>query len=554
MKKAFFTILTLLLCQNLFAQNEGNIWYFGYNAGVSFNQGVVRTVDGILEGDEAIVPAALTDGAVKTLEGVATISDPQGELLFYTDGNSVWNKNHVRMPNGKGLMGDSSSTQSAVVVPSPSSPKIYYIFTIDKQADEGGFRYSVVDMSMYAGLGDVKTKNEFLLSPVTEKITAVKHQNGKDIWVITHEWESNAFYTYLVTSSGVQKKPVISRIGSKHTGDLINTQGCLKASPSGKRLAAAVENDHFFEVFDFDNSTGKITNPIKVQLQSNTYPYGVEFSPDETKMYVTTPGTGHIYQFNLGLGTPNAVINSGTIVGSNGGIWLGALQLGPDDKIYVARYDAPYLGVIHRPDRLGEECIYDKYGVTLANRRCKLGLPTFIQSNFIPTGEPNWEGKPVAEADDTPVEKPRRTEPVKPPVEEKPTPVKEKPVEVVNSNVVDNTDRDFSLDPIYFDTGKSFIGTNYKRQLMGVVNFMKRHPEIDLEVTGHTDSVGGEGDNKGLSQRRAEAVASFLISQGVQRSRIRYQWKGETQPLYSNTSNVGRAYNRRAELSLVVRF
>ena len=102
------------------AQGEANIWYFGSNAGIDFNSGV---------------PVSLPASQMSTWEGCASIADGAGNLRFYTDGNSVWTHNHTVMNNGTGLMGSFSSTQSAIIVPRPNNPDIYYIFTVDETAD-----------------------------------------------------------------------------------------------------------------------------------------------------------------------------------------------------------------------------------------------------------------------------------------------------------------------------------------------------------------------------------------------------------------------------------
>lgn len=73
---------------------------------------------------------ALTNGQLNTLEGCATIADTTGSLLFYTDGITVWNRNHVPMPNGSGLLGNPSSTQSGIIVPYPGNTDLYYVFTV----------------------------------------------------------------------------------------------------------------------------------------------------------------------------------------------------------------------------------------------------------------------------------------------------------------------------------------------------------------------------------------------------------------------------------------
>ena len=174
MKFKVLLLLTFLLSfSSTQAQNEAAIWYFGFNAGLDFNSGA---------------PVALTNGMLSTNEGCSTISNSNGQLLFYTDGIRVWDKSHNVMPNGTGLFGNPSSTQSGIIVPKPNNPNLYYIFTIDDEAGPNGLRYSEVDLTLNGGNGDVNAnKNILLTTPTAEKISAIEHANGNDIWVITHE-------------------------------------------------------------------------------------------------------------------------------------------------------------------------------------------------------------------------------------------------------------------------------------------------------------------------------------------------------------------------------
>jgi len=181
--KKIFTIILAILAITLFSQeNNANIWYFGENAGVNFNTGI---------------PLSLTDGALNTWEGCASICNQEGELLFYTDGQTVYNRNHQIMPNGTGLLGDYSASQSSIIIPKPDlSPNnnIYYIFTVDRWQDDfvNGLRYSIVDMTLDGGLGDITSdKNILLHDKVAEKITAIHHSNNQDVWILTHDWGSN---------------------------------------------------------------------------------------------------------------------------------------------------------------------------------------------------------------------------------------------------------------------------------------------------------------------------------------------------------------------------
>ena len=344
---------------------ESYIWYFGGKAGIDFNYGS---------------PVALTDSEMGQYEGCAIISTPEGNLRFYTNGSTVWNKNHLPMPNGTGLVGNSSSTQSAIIVPKPESSDIYYIFTVDAFARTNGLAYSTVDMTLNDGLGDIAVKNVPLWTPTAEKITAVRHRNQVDFWVISHGVNNNTFHAYLVTQAGVSATPVVSHSGSVHKVDKIGdvtdrgSVGYLKASPDGSRLALAVSPQNgFFEVFDFDNETGHVSNPI--QLAGYEYPYGVEFSPDGTKLYGSLIYKG-IYQFDLQATDIQGAVQ---LVGSSSSN-LGALQIAPDGNIYVARFDDGYLGVINNPNRLGEDSHYIDDGFYLDGRNSKYGLPTLFES------------------------------------------------------------------------------------------------------------------------------------------------------------------------------
>ena len=189
MEKYSYSLILLLISVLCYGQIPGPTtnWYFGTNAGLTFNSGS---------------PVALTNGSLTTTEGVATISDNSGNLLFYTNGVSVWNRNHLVMTNGTGLFGDVSSTQSAIIVQKPNQSNIYYVFTSDNDAGPDGVRYSIVDMTLSAGLGEVTSKNILLKTPSCEKLCAVRHCNNQDVWVLSHDWNTNVFTSWLVDNIG----------------------------------------------------------------------------------------------------------------------------------------------------------------------------------------------------------------------------------------------------------------------------------------------------------------------------------------------------------------
>ena len=347
------------------AQRPTDLWYFGRQAGLSFAGGA---------------PVPLLNGAMTTYEGCATATTRRGELLFYTDGQTVWNRQHQPMPGGRHLMGSGSSTQSALIVPDPGAGNIFYIFTVAPQGGPDGLRYSVVDLTRDNGLGDVPRANLLLLTPVAEKLAAVRHANGRDVWVLAHRWRSSAFVAYLVTAEGVVSPPVLSSAGSVNAGPGRNAIGALKFSPDGKQVAAALWREtNRFEVYDFDRATGKVSHARGF----GPYPeaYGVEFSPDGTKLYGSCNGNSaskqpsasetQVWQFDLRTG-------AATAVGRSANHKIGALQRGPDGRIYVAREDNSFLGVIEQPNAAGPACHYVDDGLRLGGRRSKLGLPGFV--------------------------------------------------------------------------------------------------------------------------------------------------------------------------------
>ncbi len=370
-KKSSIRLFFLILLINSIhltgrAQKEAYNWYFGDRAGLSF---------------ATEPPTVLTNGALVTSEGCASISDENGNLLFYTNGNAVWNKNHQVMDNGTDLHGQSSSTQSALIVKLPGSTTLYYIFTVADQGNANGYEYSIVDMSFNAGAGKVVTKNATILKDYsntssaflnsTEALTAAYHKNQTDVWVILHEANVTKFYAYLLTAAGLQA-PVISDIGNQKT----NLSQC-RISPDGKRIALGGYFGSGVDLYDFNSSTGTISNVVPLISGPSNRVYGLSFSPNSKVLYVTD-NVANIYQFDLSLPTSTAMINSKYLVGQGSGSYYPQLQLGPDKRLYLAQKDLQYLGIIANPDVIGAGSAFTDNGISLGTRSSKLGLPTFM--------------------------------------------------------------------------------------------------------------------------------------------------------------------------------
>ncbi len=345
-------------------QKEASVWYFGLKAGIDFN---------------TLPPQARTDGQLSTSEGCATICNKYGNLLFYTDGVRVYDKTHTVMPNGTGLTGNPSSTQSGIIVPNPDSAHIYYVFSTSGGGISAQTAYSIVDTTLNGGNGDIKVKNVNLLNLGGEKLTAVKHSNGKDFWVITHQSFNDSFYVFLVTGAGVSTTPVISETGFRQSYLAV---GYLKASPNGQKLVGVEYINKFAELFDFNTTTGVISNART--LDTGKMFYGAEFSPSGDYLYITstTLAPMELVQYNLRAGSFANIRASRTVIKTFTSTSPGALQLGPDGKIYMSLMPTTFLSMIDFPEKSGSNCDYTDSAISLNGRPCHYGLPTFIQSFF----------------------------------------------------------------------------------------------------------------------------------------------------------------------------
>jgi len=365
-----------------------NVWYFGDYAGLDFNTRPVSVLT--------------NNNSVTQLEGNACISDSNGVYLLSTGGNyriSLWNSSLNTVPNGQNIGGNVSATQSSIIIPQPGDPDIYHIFLVnlplDLPAYDNGLTHVMVNISSSNPSGEIILRDDTLLDRVSEKITATFHKNGMDVWIIAHLANSDMFYSYKITGEGLQDQPVICQAGTVHSSstNINQAAGQMKVNPEGNKLALAIYDLGIFELFDFNNESGIISNSITSQ-PNFPYAYGVEFSANGKYLYASTTNTDYdttllsnIFQFDLGNG--QQLFNQGVLLSSaTGGDYFAALQLATDGKIYISSGNE-YVGVIHNPTRLGLECNLNwidnvsNDGLYLGGRRSKFGLPGFNQSYFL---------------------------------------------------------------------------------------------------------------------------------------------------------------------------
>lgn len=384
--KYYLPLFFFLFSFTITAQKEANFWFFGENVGLDFTNN----------------PPIAISGSLSTDEGSASISDVDGNLQFYTDGSIVYRRDGAVMTNGAGLRGNSSSTQSAIIVPKPLDDNIYYVFTVGNQTNQPGFgvHFSEVDMSLENGFGSILQTNKNIplqdAESTREKITSVAGEDCNTFWVITQD--TNNFYAYKIDQNGINQTPVISSHAFTDT-----LRGYLKLSPDGKLLVSASQGDNQTYIYDFNSSTGQVSNERRLNIP--TLGYGVEFSRDSKQLFLTTgtfsqivqqgvrnpPNLATLLKFNLDADNDNIIDDISTINASNSEIYRttsgyrGALQLAANGRIYYARSRTNFLGVITNPEEPDAANInFIEQGVDLGTRICTEGLPPFIQSFFLP--------------------------------------------------------------------------------------------------------------------------------------------------------------------------
>jgi gliding motility-associated-like protein len=368
MKNLFATALLLILISSAHAQGEFNRWYFGYGCGMNFNN---------------TPPSIISPNPMSTDDNTATISDASGNLLFYANGLAAYNRTNVVMPNGSGLTGNSTGGQTATIVQKPGSNNQYYLFAVDAMGGSNGIKYSIVDMTLNGGLGDIVSgqKNITLLASATERIVPIRHSNGVDIWILIHEWNSNAFRAYLLTASGISATPVVTSIGNVNSGGYLagyNAMGQITVNRANNKVAMATYSDGNIEIYDFNNSTGVLSNRVALSYYRA---WGLEFSPSGQYLYATGWYQSNIYQYDLSTYTSAAVSASQVNLGACNG--EGYLQMGPDGKIYIAKYGTSYIGVINSPDNAGAACNFVDHGFSTGGPQSSAGLVDKILVNQV---------------------------------------------------------------------------------------------------------------------------------------------------------------------------
>ena len=398
-----FLFIVIINSTNSYSQGETDNWIFGTrylrweNDTPSFNY----------------IPGNPVGTSYFGFGSNGCISDKNGKFLLFTNGEMVATSycntlvypcnaySHDTVMNGTSLLGFEGSIH--LILPKPGTKDRYYVIvTSNLPGYSFGLRYSEVDMSLNNGFGAVlnpKNLQPFGASSISGQVSAVRHANGKDIWVLTHRSDNNLFLAYLVTENGFSTYPVGSYTGISFGGQIWDfCYGEMKFSPSGNKLAVAIPGANTVQFFDFDNQTGIVSNPIS--LTSYERVSSLEFSSDQTLLYLgnsrwsTSYGqfvtdTSYICQLDI-ISSDSAIMAASSLrimesTLQNKGVV--GLQMTKSNTIFV-KFGAgtiynDTIFVINNPNIPGFLCGFDSNGPVNSNsgsNNLSLFFPNFMRS------------------------------------------------------------------------------------------------------------------------------------------------------------------------------
>ncbi len=410
--KVVFFVLLLFASTNIFAQAQPcplsnnqwqwpthTNWYFGVEKGVSFGA----------TGSSAPALTNRPTGGYSSYEGVASVSDENGNLVMYTNGVYLWNSvgTQIPVPGGRLKAGAenaageySSAVQGVMIVKHPLNINEYYIFTTDDAISGAaglthGFNYSIYNKSTQTVTAPVRVGNY----RTTEQIAATWHSNGVDIWVCTHESKvggSTTFNAYLLTCSGLNTAPVQSNQGFNVAYLKANERSSLRFSWDGKKAASTNhcgdgnwDPVNSVAIMNFNQTTGVFSGSVGIGVNDvdHSNPYCCEFSPSNNRLYVTymcdkwSTIVGKVGYYNLAAG--NAYTNVSNLPISAGNYTHGGtIKLGGDSRMYVGGFMDNWayvnnVGVVSTPDGAAS---YNASGLAVGAGLVGFGLPNM----FIP--------------------------------------------------------------------------------------------------------------------------------------------------------------------------
>jgi len=381
MAKKIYTIFFILLSLPGLAQHNkrANTWYVSQGVGYDFN---------------CIPPCPIENGALPVTFSASSICDKKGELLLYSDNESIWNNKHQLVSNGTDLYACKWAEQGCVFIPFASNPNLYYLVTVDNLRqpvsstdpytckDVNPIKYSMclhlIDINANNGAGQILWKNKVIYggnTHVNDILGAVKHANTKDTWLMTYDYTMKRFVSLLLTDCGVQDTVVSPDLGAL----IWEGPNTLTFSPKGDALfinTREMPPNGGFMIARFNDTTGIASKPLFIE---NLLCKTGCFSTDSKKLYSTQIVVG----FDLSVWDSSAISQSRQGLDSVGNNFI---QNGPDGNMYALYfgYKTMHWLTINSPSSMPTITKKNIAVKTSVDNLQFTGIPNFVQSWFDP--------------------------------------------------------------------------------------------------------------------------------------------------------------------------
>ena len=394
----FYTLLVFTFLPYISAQDFDNTWLIGYINGdtppgnPSFGIAIMRFNDYKLSiEDNQLINFNFN-------QTNANISDENGNLLFYFNGLEIQNSNYQLMENGDDFNDFDFGyvlPQGGLVLPLPDHEEKFALIHMRREwIDIPGWTvegvelfYSVIDMQENNGLGAVVHKMETIIKDTiqTGKITATKHANGRDWWILINESHTNNYYTILLDNSGPNLLE-LQTLGPIKVDDL----GQARFTPDGSHYLVYTtpgpQYGQYLYIYDFDRCIGQLSNPTLIENEEGGIAAGLEISPNSRFVYVSNGG--YVLQYDLWAQDIEQSLDTVAVYdGFQGPLptFFHQAQLAPDGKIYISNSNGTfYLHVIHNPNEKGLACNVEQHGIKLP-----------VYNSFSVPNHPNYRLGPI---------------------------------------------------------------------------------------------------------------------------------------------------------------
>lgn len=400
-KIIYITSVFIFLCTGAIqAQRETYNWTFGNKVGLTWNTTRDFSATTISGSETKILTGLPTsfDSPLEATQGCFTLSDRKGKLLLFSNGRDLYNANKTKMNPDADMVGNIDNAQSGILFTYPGKPGKYVTVTTGIWSRDI-LGYTVIDMNGNDGLGQVESINNSFpagrMGKVGGSITATRHANGVDYWVIAPGKGTPSYLNiWRFTPDGINAPDYVQLPVSVSDGE--KATGHIKFSPDGKHFVWATFNDSKLFFGNFDNSTGKFSNIKYITgTAGGSEFYGVEFSRSGKYMYVSKTESGIVSSYLLYAFDFDALMKSANpqdyyknqmkrITFPKAGGMPAGLQLGPDGRLYIARHpnttSPASLYVIENPEQFNNLKIYNLNNFLTGSSF--MGLPSFAASWF----------------------------------------------------------------------------------------------------------------------------------------------------------------------------